>query len=195
VNLFERMRRRPVASVAAVTGVSFAAAFLIALGVMALLPGHHHATFAQGRVPPQPHTQPSAQAGTHQASPGPTAMPTSGSTAGSDGGGTTVVPAAPAAGQAPPATTPPGGSPVSSAPPAASPPTTIAPGVVDVGVDVPAGTYTAHAAPLACTWKILQGGLLGTILDSALNVGGTQTVHLTVGETFDSTGCGTWHRS
>ena len=62
-------------------------------------------------------------------------------------------------------------------------------------MDVPAGTYTAHAAPLACTWKILQGGLLGTILDSAVNVGGTQTVHLTAGETFDSKGCGTWHRS
>jgi len=194
------MRRRPVASLLVVTGISFVAAFVVTLGVMGLLPSQHHATFGQGAVPANPNTHPSAEAGTHQGSSGPTTTPSTASTGGgiSGGGGSTGVPAVPAAGGRAPGTTAPpgGGSPPSTAPaPAPSPSATIEPGVVEVGVDVPAGTYTAHAAPLACSWKILQGGLLGTILDSALNVGGTQTVHLKVGETFDSQGCGTWRRS
>jgi hypothetical protein len=46
---------------------------------------------------------------------------------------------------------------------------------------VPAGTYVAYVAPLTCTWKILSGGLLGTVVGVSTLLGGKRTVHLKTG--------------
>ena len=71
----------------------------------------------------------------------------------------------------------------------ALPTITIKDGTVKVGIDVPAGTYVASVAPLACTWKILNGGLLGVIVGLSNGLGGKQTVHLQNGQTFTNRGC------
>jgi hypothetical protein len=67
---------------------------------------------------------------------------------------------------------------------------TIEDGTVTVGIDVPAGTYVAHVAPLTCVWKILSGGLLGTVVAVSTLLGGAETVHLKAGQTFTSRRCG-----
>lgn len=72
----------------------------------------------------------------------------------------------------------------------ALPKITIGDGTVTVGIDVPVGTYIAQVAPLTCVWKILSGGLLGTVVGVSTLLGGTQTVHLKDGQTFTSRRCG-----
>ena len=71
-------------------------------------------------------------------------------------------------------------------------------GQYTIGTDVPAGTYTAHAAPAACSWTIqhpvgLVGGLLGGGQSSGGGAG-DHTVNLQHGDKFTTAHCGTWWR-
>jgi len=77
-------------------------------------------------------------------------------------------------------------------------PASIGDGTVRVGTDVPAGTYTVHAAPAACSWTIqhqvgLVGGLLGGGEDTG-GGGGDHTVKLADGDRFTTAHCGTWRK-
>ena len=96
-------------------------------------------------------------------------------------------------------TTRPAGSPTPSGNPPGSPaPPSMGDGQYTIGTDVSAGTYTAHAAPAACSWTIqhpvgLVGGLLGGGQSSGGGAG-DHTVNLQHGDKFTTAHCGTWWR-